>query len=46
VAGTRRYSRRDIGRLRQICALTADGLDLAGLRRVLELREETRRLQA
>jgi MerR family transcriptional regulator, heat shock protein HspR len=46
VAGTRRYSRRDIGRLQQICALTADGLNLAGIRRVLELREETRRLQA
>ncbi len=44
--GTRRYSRRDIGRLQEICALTADGLNLAGIRRVLELREETRRLQA
>ena len=44
--GTRRYSRRDIGRLQEICALTADGLNLAGIRRVLELQEETRRLQA
>jgi MerR family transcriptional regulator, heat shock protein HspR len=44
--GTRRYSRRDIGRLAEICALTADGLNLAGIRRVLELQEETRRLQA
>jgi len=26
--GTRRYSRRDIGRLQEICALTADGLNL------------------
>lgn len=44
--GTRRYSRRDIDRLQQICALTADGLNLAGIRRVLQLEEETRRLQA
>jgi MerR family transcriptional regulator, heat shock protein HspR len=44
--GTRRYSRRDIGRLQEICALTADGLNLAGIRRVLELQEETGRLQA
>src|SRR2546430_1557135 len=44
--GTRRYSRRDIGRLQEICALTADGLNLAGIRRVLQLEEETRQLQA
>ena len=44
--GTRRYSRRDIERLAEICALTADGLNLAGIRRVLQLQEETRRLQA
>ena len=44
--GTRRYSRRDIDRLQEICALTADGLNLAGVRRVLQLQEETRQLQA
>ena len=44
--GTRRYSRRDIDRLQEICALTADGLNLAGIRRVLLLQEETRQLQA
>jgi MerR family transcriptional regulator/heat shock protein HspR len=44
--GTRRYSTDDIGRLHQIMALTADGLNLAGVRRVLELQEQTRRLQA
>jgi MerR family transcriptional regulator/heat shock protein HspR len=44
--GTRRYSRRDIGRLQEICALTADGLNLAGIRRVLQLQQETRQLQA
>ena len=44
--GTRRYSRRDIDRLQEICLLTADGLNLAGIRRVLELQAETSRLQA
>jgi MerR family transcriptional regulator/heat shock protein HspR len=44
--GTRRYSRNDISRLQEICALTADGLNLAGIRRILELQEETRRLRA
>jgi MerR family transcriptional regulator, heat shock protein HspR len=44
--GTRRYSTDDIDRLHQIMALTSDGLNLAGVRRVLELQEETRRLQA
>jgi MerR family transcriptional regulator, heat shock protein HspR len=44
--GTRRYSRHDIDRLQEICALTADGLNLAGIRRVLQLQEETRRLHA
>ena len=44
--GTRRYSRRDIDRLQEICALTADGLNLAGIRRVLQLQAETRQLQA
>jgi MerR family transcriptional regulator/heat shock protein HspR len=44
--GTRCYSRRDITRLQEICALTADGLNLAGIRRVLALQEGTRQLQA
>jgi MerR family transcriptional regulator/heat shock protein HspR len=43
--GTRRYSRRDLDRLQEICTLTADGLNLAGIRRVLALLEETRCLQ-
>jgi MerR family transcriptional regulator/heat shock protein HspR len=43
--GTRRYSRNDIDRLQEICALTADGLNIAGIRRVLVLLEETRRLE-
>ena len=32
--------------MQEICALTADGLNLAGIRRVLQLQEETRLLQA
>ena len=31
----------DINQLHEICALTADGLNLAGIRRVLQLQEET-----
>jgi MerR family transcriptional regulator, heat shock protein HspR len=44
--GTRRYSQRDITPLQEICTLTGDGLNLAGIRRVLEPQEEARRLQA
>jgi MerR family transcriptional regulator, heat shock protein HspR len=44
--GTRRYSTGDIDRLHQIMALTSDGLNLAGVRLVLELQEQTRALQA
>jgi MerR family transcriptional regulator, heat shock protein HspR len=44
--GTRRYSHNDITRLLEIIALSSDGLNLAGIRRVLALQEETRRLQA
>ena len=44
--GTRRYSRNDVTRLREICGLADDGLNLAGIRRVLVLQAETRRLRA
>jgi MerR family transcriptional regulator/heat shock protein HspR len=44
--GTRRYSRRDIEKLAEICPRTAEGSNLAGIRRVLALPEETRQLQA
>jgi MerR family transcriptional regulator, heat shock protein HspR len=44
--GTRRYSTDDIDRLHQIMALTSDGINLAGVRRILELQQETRLLQA
>jgi MerR family transcriptional regulator, heat shock protein HspR len=43
--GTRRYSRNDVLRLREICGLASDGLNLAGIRLVLALQAETRRLQ-
>jgi MerR family transcriptional regulator/heat shock protein HspR len=43
--GTRRYSPRDIERLHQISALTAEGLNLAGVRRVIKMLQETRQLQ-
>ena len=44
--GTRRYSQNDVTRLMEITALAGDGLNLAGIRRVLALEEETRRLHA
>lgn len=44
--GIRRYSMGDIDRLTEILTLTGAGLNLAGVRRVLELQEETRRLRA
>jgi DNA-binding transcriptional MerR regulator len=44
--GTRRYSQNDITRLLEITALADDGLNLAGIRRVLALQEETRLLHA
>ncbi len=44
--GTRLYSGGDVTRLREIAALTDGGLNIAGIKRVLELQEEVRRLQA
>jgi MerR family transcriptional regulator, heat shock protein HspR len=43
--GARRYSADDLDRLREITTLMAAGLNLAGVRQVLELQAETRRLQ-
>ena len=40
IGGNRRYSEGDIERLRRISALTADGLNLSGVKRVLELEEQ------
>ena len=43
--GSRRYSEADIELLRRIQALTTDGLNLAGVKRVLELEAEVERLR-
>jgi len=44
--GNRRYSDDDIERLRRISDLAAEGMNLAGIRRVMELEEEVLRLRA
>ncbi|MEY2406044.1 MAG: MerR family transcriptional regulator, heat shock protein HspR [Acidimicrobiaceae bacterium] len=43
--GSRRYSEHDIEQLRRIQDLTNDGLNLAGVKRVLELEAEVARLE-
>ena len=43
--GSRRYSDDDIDRLRRIQDLTTAGLNLEGVRRVMALEDEVRRLQ-
>jgi MerR family transcriptional regulator/heat shock protein HspR len=43
--GSRRYSDLDIDRLRRIQDLTAAGLNLEGVRRVIELEDEVNRLR-
>jgi MerR family transcriptional regulator/heat shock protein HspR len=43
--GTRLYSHDDVDRLHRIRDLLAEGLNLAGIARVLELEEEVRRLR-
>jgi MerR family transcriptional regulator/heat shock protein HspR len=43
--GTRRYSQEDIERLQMIQDLTGQGLNLEGVRQVLELQEENIRLE-
>ena len=45
VGGSRRYSEVDIDRLRRIQELTASGLNLEGVRRVIELEDENERLR-
>tara|TARA_B100000686_G_C16728399_1_gene939142 strand:- start:429 stop:821 length:393 start_codon:yes stop_codon:yes gene_type:complete len=42
--GNRRYSDTDIALLRRIAELTSDGLNLAGVKKVLELESEIARL--
>lgn len=43
--GDRRYSEADIARLRRIAELTADGMNVEGIRRVLALEAEVQRLR-
>ncbi|MEA2844140.1 MAG: MerR family transcriptional regulator, heat shock protein HspR [Actinomycetota bacterium] len=43
--GSRRYSERDIQQLRRINELTAAGLNLAGVKAVMELEDEVARLR-
>lgn len=43
--GSRRYSERDIARLRRIHELTRAGLNLAGVKAVMDLEAEVERLQ-
>ena len=43
--GTRRYSQEDIERLSLIQDMTAEGMNLEGVRRVLALQEENKRLK-
>jgi MerR family transcriptional regulator/heat shock protein HspR len=44
-SNARRYSERDIQRLLEIKKLTSDGMNLEGVRRVIELTQEIERLQ-
>jgi MerR family transcriptional regulator/heat shock protein HspR len=44
-SNSRRYSPRDIERLREIQELTGKGVNLAGVRRVIELTEQLEELQ-
>jgi len=43
--GTRRYSDDDLVRLRRITALREEGINIAGVRRVLDLEDENRELR-
>jgi MerR family transcriptional regulator/heat shock protein HspR len=43
--GGRRYSARDIGLLREVQRLSGEGINLEGIRRVLELEIEVARLR-
>jgi MerR family transcriptional regulator/heat shock protein HspR len=45
-SNARRYSERDIQRLLEIKRLTGDGMNLEGVRRVIELTQEIERLRA
>jgi MerR family transcriptional regulator, heat shock protein HspR len=44
--GTRRYSGAEVDRLREMSALADAGVNIAGMRRILDLEKTVRRLQA
>lgn len=44
--GSRRYSDADLARLRRIQALTDEGINLAGVKRILQLERELQRVEA
>ena len=43
--GTRRFSQDDLGRLRRIAELAADGVNLTGIGKILDLERATRELR-
>ena len=43
--GTRRYSQDDLRRLRRITELVADGVNLSGIGKILDLEQDTRDLR-
>lgn len=46
VGRSRRYSMRDVARLREIAQLSAEGVSLEGIRRILELGDHIRSLDS
>jgi MerR family transcriptional regulator/heat shock protein HspR len=46
VGNTRRYSARDLEQLRQIQKLTKDGVNIAGVKKIIELKQELEDLRA
>jgi len=44
--GTRRYSQDDLRRLRRITELVADGVNLTGIGKILDLEQDTRELRS
>jgi MerR family transcriptional regulator, heat shock protein HspR len=44
--GSRRYSMRDVVQLREIARLSAEGLNLEGIRRILELEDQVSALSS
>ena len=45
IGGTRRYSQDDLRRLRRIAELVADGVNLTGIGKILDLEQDTRDLR-